>query len=59
MSQRPESPHISIDISEFKHSYGGFMKIMCRIDAVPHSLQLKYSKLSWNKEQFMPPFYIC
>jgi hypothetical protein len=34
-------PRISIDISEFKHSYGGFMKIMCRIDAVPHPTQLE------------------
>ena len=36
-----DKPRISIDISEFKHSYGGFMKIMCRIDAVPHPTQLE------------------
>ena len=36
-----DKPRISIDISEFKHSYGGFMKIMCRIDAVPRPTQLE------------------
>ena len=30
-----DKPRITIDISEFKSPYGGFMKLMCRIDAVP------------------------